>query len=590
MYFSFEQLRSFPWATIGRPEAPVEFLAKCKEQQSRVSFLKAHPMISLIIPVTSSTPLDTFSLTLECLRAQSYPYWEAIFVTPSGAPAKSAELLLKSRGESRFHWLEGESSDLASLKNEGVARSQGTWWGIVDPGDVLSPAALYQLVLDMEALPEADLFYSNEAFLSEDYRRVEKFIGKPEYSWFNLIHFNYVGRFWLVRKGGAWQSLRFDTAAADADEHDFLLQLVERGARFHLSPYYHYYRLGPSAGDAPKETLGIVQRHLGRKKFKAEVRVKDGKIKIKPSATDGKDSLVSAVICFRDHAAWMVSALESLIRQAGDVPLEIFLVNNQSRPEERAIVAEAAKKCVRPATIIDYDDVFNYAKMHNHVFRNHANGRFFLFLNNDVSLTGEKGLEEMVSWVQFPWVGTVGIVLRFPDGRLQHAGFRALYGGESRLARIGNSREEGRFLSENREVFGSTFAACLVKSETMESIGGLSETECANGFGDVIFSFECLRRQLHNVLLGHIEGVHRESASRGLGYEYWEEYTIERRYPDLLQKMLRCDLGENRVPGGDFPFRSLARQAVSHRVAKKFPWILPLKPPIRKALRWFSKT
>ncbi len=587
--FSFEQLRSFPWATLGRPEAPAEFLTKCREQRSRAAFLKGQPLLSIIVPLSSSSALESFSLTLESLRQQTYPNWEAIFVAPCEGESKSLELIVKSRSEPRFRWVVGSGSDSATLKNEGLTHSSGTWWGIVDPGDVLSPAALYQMVLDMGSFPDVDLFYSNEAILSEDFRRIESFLGKPDYSWFTEVHLNYIGRFWLLKKGSAWKSLKFQSALQSAHEHDYLLQLTERGVKFQSIPFYLYYRQEPEP-PIVDDTKAAVEQHLARKNFKAKVRVQEENIKIAPMALDASDILVSAVICFRDKAPWTVNALITLVKQAGDIPLEIFLVNNQSKPEQRALVEKASKDCKRPTYLVDYDEPFNFARMHNQVFRECAHGRYFLFLNNDVELQGKNSLEEMVAWAQFPWVGTVGMVLRYPDGGLQHSSLRATYGGESRMARVGNCQQADRYLSQNREVFGSTFAACMVKRETFEAIGGLLEAECANGFGDVIFSFECLRRQLHNIVLGHITGVHRESASRGLDYEYWEEFAVERRYPDLLQKMVRSDLGENRVPGGDFPLGSLARQAMSHQVARKFPWILPMKPPLKKALRWFSRT
>ena len=68
-------------------------------------------------------------------------------------------------------------------------------------------------------------------------------------------------------------------------------------------------------------------------------------------------------------------------------------------------------------------------------------------------------------------------------------------------------------------------------------------------------------------------------------YEYWEEFLIERQYPDILQKMLREDLGYNRIPDADYSVPNFLRQALVYQLRNKAPWLDPLKPPVKKLLR-----
>ena len=79
------------------------------------------------------------------------------------------------------------------------------------------------------------------------------------------------------------------------------------------------------------------------------------------------------------------------------------------------------------------------------------------------------------------------------------------------MARIGHTNDEDEFVFETHEVFANTFAACLFKRTTFDAIGGLRALDLPNGFGDVVFNFECLTRGWHNLYLGHLEGTHLDT-------------------------------------------------------------------------------
>jgi GT2 family glycosyltransferase len=582
-----EQIRAFPWATLGRAEAPQDFIKKWREQRARIPLIENPPKISIIIPIVGEVALDKFSLTLDSLMSQSYPHWEAIFV--ANIASRSFRSLVVAEKDARLRWVDAPGSNSeAALKHEGWDAATGEWRGFMLPEDVLSPVALYRLVLEMRKSPAPDVLYTNEASVDDNLTFSHSFFSKPEYSWFNLIHFNYIGRFWIARATQVDEVGGIRPEVGELHEHELLLRLAERDVTFAAVPYFLYYRrqVRPKKTAVPKS---FVDQHLARRDFKATVVVRDGRTKVTPHVRDYSSQLVTVVICFRNQADWTIEALKGICRQAGRAPIEVLLVDNQSEAEESRRVAEAAKSVEQRVKIIPYDGPFNFAHMHNQVIRDHAKGKFILFLNNDVFWAGTHSLDEMVAWASQPWVGTVGICLRYPHGGLQHAGLCAFYGGQARLARIGNQQREDAFTHESHEVFGNTFAACLVRRELFDRLGGLRELEFSNGFGDVIFNFQCLRLGLRNLYLGHIQAVHRESASRGMDYEYWEEFGVEREFPDILQRMLRLDLGYNRVPDSDFPFPTLFREALSRTLTERLPWLTPLKPSIKKWMRRVEK-
>lgn len=572
------QFKSFPWGSLGRPESLGELLHKWRQQRAAVGFLPQRPLVSLIIVDDGSASESALSDSLGALSFQSYPHWEAVVVT-------SGRAVIDGEWRNSVRWITADNGmSEAEKRNFGASHTQGDWVGFIRAGDVLSPVTLFLAIAETVRHPQTQLIYTHEAAIDDEGKKVVSFYSKPAHSWFNLIHFNYIGNFWLVKGDLLSRLSGFRSAAGVHCGHDFLLRASESDSKFHLLPFFLYYPRGGGRITAGDEVLArVVEEHLARLEITASVRLEDGRIKVHPRGSL-EVGLVSAIICFKDKAEWTIKSIDHLCRRAGNVPLEIFLVNNGSTSEERFKVEEYLSRVRVPIKIVDYGAPFNFAEMHNVIAREHARGRYLLALNNDVFL--EKGdLSEWVAWAELPWVGTVGICLRHAHGDVQHGGLRAFFGGTARLARIGHEVGEDDLTRQNREVFGNTFAATLFKKETFDEIGGLRALDLPNGFGDVAFNFDCLRLGLKNIFLGHFEGVHLESASRGTTYEYWEEVIVEREYADLLQRMLREDLGYSRVPGIDLSVPEFTRAWVLVKVREKLPWLKPVKVAAKKMLR-----
>lgn len=555
-------LSQFPWATCGRPESFGELVSKWEMQKSQVKLFQARPKISVVIPAAEASQVEV-QTTLASLVLQSYSDWEALVA--GGTPGKVSD--------PRIRYF--PSKDLA------IKAANGEWLFFLKAQDALNPTAFYFFMLEALRHPDTAILYANEFHLVSDSQKSLEAVSKPRFSWFDLIHFNYLGRAWLVRRE-LWNQW------SPQHELECFFRAEESGKAFHLVPYFLYYRRNPFDISCSEEERQIVISHLKRKAFPAFVEFEgEGRGKrlvVRPKIQDPSRELVSVVICFKDKSDWTIESLRNLVQRAGRVPLEIFLINNGSKPSERQLVQQSLAQIPWPAEIVDYPGAFNFAEMHHQVLRHRAKGKYFFLLNNDVFLK-QGTVEDLVGWAQYDWVGTVGICLKYPHGDIQHGGFRAFFGGLAHLARLGHEQAETVFTFQNREVFGNTFAACLIARDTFEKMGGLRPLDLPNGFGDVAFNFECLRHGLKCLFLGQVLGVHLESASRGEGYEYWEECVIEREYPDILQRMLREDLGIGRLPNRDLSARDFVVDWLKITVRQRFPWVKPLKTQMKKRLR-----
>lgn len=559
-----EIFEKFPWASLGRRELPAEFALKLRDQGNRASLLSSAPAFSIVLVVPPGCNERWLAESKASVEEQSYPHRELVVETVA----------------------EGETE--ADAKARGLARAGGDWVGFLRGGDVLSPAALFEFATELQKAPQTDVLFTNEVTVDGASRELSRFLCKSEFSRFNLWHFNAVGSLWMAKRALLQQVGGLSTAAAPFEEHDLLLRLAETTSHVRHVPFYFYHRReGSPAAPAPTEAwVERVRASAKRSSFTADIQLRDGRVKAIPKTPKAK-TRITAVICFRDRAAWTIRAARALAGQVGDsgkVALDLILVDNDSQPAEYAEVQSFLSTLPVPAKLVTHRGPFNFAHMHNTVIREHAKGDLLLLLNNDVFLEGEPMLEEWAAWAWQPDVGTVGIQLRFSHGPVQHSGIGVRFGGEARLVRVGHPAGDTAYVGESREVFANTFAACLMKRSVYDAIGGLRELDLANGFGDVAFNLECVRKGWHNLYLGHLQGVHLESASRGMAYEYWEECAVEREYPELLQKMLRHDYGYDRVPGADYSIPHFLGQALKVKFREHSDWLNPLKPALKKVL------
>ncbi len=126
-------------------------------------------------------------------------------------------------------------------------------------------------------------------------------------------------------------------------------------------------------------------------------------------------------------------------------------------------------------------------------------------------------------------IGTVGAVLLYSNGTVQHYGIKRFKRG---FTHIGLRKELSHAMDNFKqgEYIGNTFAFCLIPRETWEDVGGLNEGYeiC---FEDVEFNLHCLKSGYHNIM-SRATCFHYESQTRGKKtsredvkriQEYWKE-------------------------------------------------------------------
>lgn len=226
----------------------------------------------------------------------------------------------------------------------------------------------------------------------------------------------------------------------------------------------------------------------------------------------GNSESLGVIIPFKNQSEHTIKALRSLTSQTVASRLHLRLIDNgSSNTEIENIKNFLSKSPFADSKIVSDSGYFNYARLNNlglQSLRETEVGSF-VFMNNDVEISSPDVLEQLALWSKAGGVGLVGGTLRYPGGRIQSAGINF---SQVRPANISGA---SLLCDALREVDGLTFALALVTREVIETLDGLDEFDCPNGYGDVLFAEVARQHGFKSLHVPWLEAVHHESASRG---------------------------------------------------------------------------
>ena len=129
-------------------------------------------------------------------------------------------------------------------------------------------------------------------------------------------------------------------------------------------------------------------------------------------------SKLSVIILNFNTAAYTEAVVKMLGRESQDVPLEILVVDNGSRPEE----LEPARALGRRVTLIENPKNVGFGTACNQAAKV-AKGKYLFFLNNDVKIA-PGSLKQLADYLDsHQGLGAVSLNLRLPSGEPQEHAF-----------------------------------------------------------------------------------------------------------------------------------------------------------------------
>ena len=134
-----------------------------KAIRKHIARLVYQPKISVVMPAYQPNE-RWFREAIDSVRAQLYENWE-LCVADDASPSDTVVTVLKNyaRMDSRIKWMRRESNGhISAATNSALTLASGEFVALMDHDDILPEQALYEIVVELNDHPDADLIYSDE--------------------------------------------------------------------------------------------------------------------------------------------------------------------------------------------------------------------------------------------------------------------------------------------------------------------------------------------------------------------------------------------------------------------------------------------
>jgi GT2 family glycosyltransferase len=558
-------LRSVPWISGTHAQEHDHILEGLRAEASWFAERPAGPSFSLITPLWNTPPVLLRELILS-VRLQAWQRWELILVDDGSERREHLEVAEHWAARDGRIRLSARSTNggISAARNEAVALSTGDFVAIVDHDDLLHPMALASFVRLLMSSPDVNLIYSNEAKINEASDRVQFYLHKPPFDLVTLLRVNYLCHFTAVRRdllmAAARDGMVFRPRFDGVEDHDLFLRVAMTGRvrPLHVPLCLYYWRMvatSTALSSAVKPDIEPRRRAMlddllpevyPGARWEIRSPTPDAghqypSIRITALEHQSRPRLL-VMVPFRDQLEMTIRCLESLEGQEHELDVRILLIYNETR--DPATVASLKRWLAHPRRkhfeLAEHPGGFNYARIHNHAVARYGGSQdLLLFLNNDVELISPDCLQTLaMHLLANPECGFAGIRLNYPGGHaVQHGGIKI---HESALTcgcyPFRHATETTDYVTEERAVFGVTFACSMVRREVFERLGGLDELLLPNSYGDVDIQARALEAGLRNHYFGTLVGTHHEFKTRARDVEELAFLTLHERHAQVISQ------------------------------------------------------
>jgi GT2 family glycosyltransferase len=454
--------------------------------EERLAGLVARPLISVLTVLTAADG-PTLAQLARSVTGQIYPQWELVLAAPAALHRDIQSALAPGGLDAARLRIVNAGASVAESLNTALAASQGSYVLPLSESSLPRPHALLELALTLELKPSAALIYWDDDEIDARGAR-SRWRFKPAWSPDLLTSWNYLGELTLMRAEairalGGWR-------AVASPQHDLVLRLANAGGDeiVHLAKVLVHVRDG------------------------AQIVPPDVAAPLKASSSQPR---VSLIIPTRDAADVLQTCIRSIKSRTRYPDYEILIIDNGSVEEKtKQLFAELSKDA--SIRILPRPGPFNFSTLNNSAARE-ATGAIIGLINNDIEVTHEDWLADMVALAVQPEVGCVGAKLVYPDGRIQHAGVVIGLGGVAGHVHRFAPCDEPGYVNRLRYVndVSAVTAACLIiRKEVFDAVNGLDE-ELTVAFNDVDFCLRVRAAGYLNLWTPFAELIHHESVSRG---------------------------------------------------------------------------
>lgn len=493
----------------------------------RLERLPRHPLVSVVVPVFNTDPAMLDAM-IASVREQHYP-WLELCLCDDASTRDGTLAVLESHAaaDDRVRVVRRASNGhIVRATNEALAIARGELVAFVDHDDLLAPDALLCMAEAALAHPDAAAFYSDEDKVDAAGRRSLPFF-KPDWSPALAWAQNYVGHLLCVRREALQAVGGLREGTEGSQDHDLVLRLAASGVRFHHVPQVLYHWRLHDESTAANADSKPYAHDAGARAVEDHLRTRYGHrfAGLEPPALtfvhQPRFSLAGAprasiIIPTRDRIDLLGPCIDSILATSTWQHFEVIVIDNGSvEPASKAYFASLPARDAR-LQVVEAPIDFNWSRLNNIGVR-HATGEFLVFLNNDTLVITPDWLERLMEVAGLPDVGTVGPLLLFEDGTIQHAGVVVGMGGWADHVFRGAQPVHfpSPFVSAMvpRNVLAVTGACVAIERAKFERLGGFDETFIICG-SDVEIGLRAHHAGLQNLYWPQVRLTHLESKTR----------------------------------------------------------------------------
>ncbi|MBD2088486.1 glycosyltransferase [Microcoleus sp. FACHB-1515] len=498
------------------------------------------PLISIVTPVYN--PPELFlRQAIDSVLNQIYPHWE-LCVADDASSALHVRPILEEYAarDSRIKvTFRSQNGHISRCSNSALELATGDFVALLDHDDLLTPNALYEVVLLLNRHPEADMIYSDEDRI-DDRNQLQNPFFKPDWSPDSFLSRMYTCHLGVYRRALLMEIGGFRAEYEGSQDYDLVLRFTEKTKHiFHIPKILYHWRIhqisAASGGEAKPYAFIAAEKALND----ALVRRQElGKVAI---VRELIGAYIARYLIEGDRTVTIIISVTSIdwlheclttIQQSTASDYEIIFVSDRSLKSEIAeVVSHFDFKRFQHLAC----ETKNLSQCLNQAARK-GQGKYLLFLNGTTKAATSDWIDALIEQAQRSSIGAASGLLLLPNNTVWHAGIvlglNGIAGYIHRHLPANGLGYFGQIISINN--YSAVTGNCLMcRRDLFEQVGGFTEA-LPSTYYDVDFCLKLQEKGLKNVVLPHVVLYYNASESDGLVNQQ-EAIYMRDRWQSMIQ-------------------------------------------------------